>query len=67
MDKAEANRVLTKLAEELPERADSCPELTGRFSGLRKYRVGEYRVIFALLGETVLVTRIAHRREAYRG
>ncbi len=63
----EADRLLTKLVHELPQRADSCPELTGKFAGLRKYRVGEYRVIFALLGETTLVTRIAHRREAYRG
>lgn len=66
LDKTEANRILTKLAEELPHRAASCPELSGKFAGLRKYRVGEYRVIFAIIGDTVLVTRIAHRREAYR-
>lgn len=66
LDKAEADRVLTRLAEELPERAASCPELTGKFARLRRYRVGEYRIIFAILGETVLVTRIAHRRDAYR-
>lgn len=66
LDKAEANRVLTKLGEELPQRADSCPELTGKFAGLRRLRVGEYRVIFAILGETVLVTRIAPRRDVYR-
>jgi mRNA interferase RelE/StbE len=67
LDKADADRVLTRLADELPHCAASCPELTGRFVGLRKYRVGEYRVIFAIHGETVLVTRIAHRRDAYRG
>lgn len=66
LDKGEADRILTKLAEELPHRAASCPELSGKFAGLRKYRVGEYRVIFAIVGDTVLVTRIAHRREAYR-
>ena len=66
LDKAEADRVLSKLAEELPQGAAACPELTGKFAGLRKYRVGEYRVIFAILGETVLVTRIAHRRDVYR-
>jgi mRNA interferase RelE/StbE len=66
LDKAEADRVLSKLADELPQCAASCSELTGKFAGLREYRVGEYRVIFAILGETVLVTRIAHRRDAYR-
>ena len=67
LDQAEAGRVLSKLAAELPHRAESCPELTGKFAGLRKFRVGEYRVIFAILGESVLVTRIAHRRDVYRG
>ena len=67
LDRAEADRVLTKLAEELPHCADACPELAGRFAGLRRFRVGDYRVLFAILGDTVLVTRIAHRGEAYRG
>ena len=66
LDRAEADRVLTKLAAELPARADSCPELTGKFAGLREFRVGQYRVIFAILDESVVVTRIAHRRDAYR-
>lgn len=64
--KSEADRLLTKLAEELPSRAASCPELAGKFAGLRKFRVGEYRVIFAIIGDAVLVTRIAHRRDVYR-
>jgi len=66
LDKSEAARLLTKLDDELPSRAASCPELTGKFAGLRKFRVGDYRVIFAILGDVVLVTRIAHRRDAYR-
>ena len=66
LDKSEADRILTRLAEELPQRAASCPELTGKFAGLRRFRVGEYRVIFAIIGDAVLVTRIAHRRDAYR-
>ena len=66
LDKAEADRLVAKLADELPRRAASCPELTGKFAGLQKFRIGDYRVIFAILGDTVLVTRIAHRRDAYR-
>ena len=67
MDKAEADRVLTKLAAELPHCADSCPELGGKFAGLRRFRVGDYRVLFAIVADSVLVTRIAHRGDAYRG
>ena len=67
LDRVEADRVLSKLAAELPHSAESCPALAGRFAGLRKFPVGEYRVIFAIIGESVLVTRIAHRRDVYRG
>jgi len=41
------------------------PELKGKFAGLRKYRVGDYRVIYAVLDEQVVITRIAHRKQAY--
>ena len=65
LGKAEARRILDKIEKELPARADSYPVLKGQFSGLRKLRVGDYRVIFAILGAQVLVLRIGHRREVY--
>ena len=61
-----ASRVLNRVEEELSKEADTYPLLKGPFAGLRKYRSGDYRVIFAILGEDVLVLRIAHRREAYK-
>jgi mRNA interferase RelE/StbE len=33
---------------------------------LYRLRVGEYRVIFAVEGTTVLVTELVHRSQAYR-
>jgi mRNA interferase RelE/StbE len=65
LGKAEARRILDKIEKELPARADSYPVLKGQFSGLRKLRVGDYRVIFAILGTQVQVLRIGHRREVY--
>jgi len=65
LGKAEARRILEKIERELPLRADSYPILKGRFSGLRKLRVGDCRVIFAILGRQVLVLRIGHRRQVY--
>ncbi len=65
LGKAEARRILDKIENELPERADSYPVLKGPFSGLRKLRIGDYRVIFAILGNQLLVLRIGHRREVY--
>lgn len=42
--------------------------LKGEFSGLRRLRVGQYRVVYEVEGKqlTVLVVRIGHRREVYR-
>ena len=65
LGKAEARRILDKIEKELPSRADAYPALKGTFSGLRKLRVGDYRVIFAILGDQVLVLRIGHRKEMY--
>lgn len=42
--------------------------LRGRWKGLRRIRVGLYRVIYALRRSElrILVLRIGHRREVYR-
>ena len=42
--------------------------LKGGLRGLRRLRVGDYRIVYEVLeGElVVLVVRVAHRREAYR-
>jgi mRNA interferase RelE/StbE len=39
IDKDQAERILRKIEEELPDKADSFPALTGKFAGLRKFRV----------------------------
>ncbi|MCX5971925.1 MAG: type II toxin-antitoxin system RelE/ParE family toxin [Coprothermobacterota bacterium] len=33
---------------------------------MRRIRVGDYRVIFAVFGQDVHVLRICHRKDAYR-
>jgi mRNA interferase RelE/StbE len=63
---SQAKNILDKIEKELPLKADQYPQLKGRFSGLRKCRIGDYRVIFSLLNDTVLITRIKHRKEVYR-
>ncbi len=66
LSKAEAHRVLNQVEEELSENADTHPILKGQFAGLRKYRIGDYRVIYAILGTDVLVLRIGHRKDVYK-
>ena len=62
----QADRILKKIEEDLPEKADTNPPLTGKFAGLRKCRVGDYRVIYSIVRDTILILRIRHRREAYK-
>lgn len=62
----QTERILKKIEKDLPERADTFPSLTGSFAGLRKFRVGNYRVIFTIIDDTALILRVSHRRESYR-
>ena len=67
LSKAEAKTILDQLEKELSENADAFPMLKGRFTGLRKYRVGDFRVVYAIIEKDVIVLRIRHRKEVYRG
>jgi mRNA interferase RelE/StbE len=66
IDEEHADRILKKIEKDLPEKAEEFPVLAGKFAGLRKFRVGDCRVVFSILGNTVLILRISHRREVYR-
>jgi mRNA interferase RelE/StbE len=66
IEKMQVDAILKKIEEALPQKAETFPLLTGQFSGLRKFRVGDYRVIYSIIGDTVLILRISHLREAYR-
>ena len=67
IDKQKAGDILDKIETELSNNADKNPTLKGKFSGLRKFRAGDYRIIYTILtNDTVLILRIAHRKEVYR-
>lgn len=59
-------RIMDKLDSELSKRADEFPELQGVFAGLRKYRVGDYRIIYSIIYNSVLIVRIRHRKDVYK-
>ena len=65
LDKREARRILDRIETELSHHPDTYPALKGEYAGLRKFRVGDYRVIFAILGNEVLVLRIGDRKDVY--
>ena len=61
-----ADKILIKIQEELTTRAAQYPELKGSFERLRKCRIGDYRIIFSIINDTVLILRIRHRKNAYK-
>ncbi len=64
--KSEAKKVVDQLEKELSKKADKYPVLKGEFAGLRKYRVGDYRVVYAIIKSDVVVLRIRHRKDVYK-
>lgn len=58
-------RILHQIADVLGEGPRAGEPLHGEFEGLFKLRVGDYRVVYALVGQDVLVLRIRHRGKAY--
>lgn len=66
IDKNEARKIVSKFEEELKENAEHYPILKGQFQGLRKFRVGDYRVIYSIINDDVLILKIAHRKDVYK-
>ena len=67
INKQERTRVIAAI-EQLAENPHIGKLLKGEFSGLRRIRSGNYRVIYEINeGEVlILVLRIAHRKQVYR-
>lgn len=67
LSKPEAKRILDIIENELIHQPESNPVLKGQFAGLREYRIGDYRVIYALLGLDILILRIGNCKDVYKG
>ena len=66
LDRSVARRILDRIDADLGTKADSYPALKGEFAGLRKFRVGDYRVIFVIMDDQVQILRIGDRKDVYR-
>ena len=65
IDSKNRDRLLAEIRTLLSESPRLGEPLHGEFSGLYKLRNGDYRVIYTLTDEDVLVVRIRHRSKAY--
>jgi len=71
LGRAEAKRITQTLKNRIAARDDPRElgsALGGELGGLWRWRIGDYRVIARIEDEriTILVVRVAHRREVYR-
>ena len=71
LGRAEAKRIIETLKTRIaplddPRRLGSA--LSDQLGGLWRWRIGDYRVVARIEDEriTILVVRVAHRREVYR-
>ena len=64
--KADSVRILDQIENELAQSPQSHPALKGPYAGLRRFRVGNYRVVYAIQDDEVLVLRIGHREGVYK-
>jgi len=66
LGKAEAKQVLDKIEKELTTHPDRYPTLKGPFAGMRKMRMGDYRIIYVVLDKDVVILRVGNRREIHK-
>ena len=66
LDRKEALRLVERIDTDLARHPGKDKALTGPFKGLFSYRVGDYLIVYPILGGSILVLRIAHRRDVYR-
>jgi mRNA interferase RelE/StbE len=64
---SESLRVAMAIAEELSDTPERHKPLSGPLAGLRRLRVGDVRVVFAILKnpERVVILRVGHRKNVY--
>ena len=67
IERADRERI-TEALDQLREHPLMGPPLKGGMRGLRRIRVGDYRVVYEVQHDVlvVLVVRVAHRRDVYR-
>ena len=65
IDRPVAERIIHEIESGLAKNPKTGEALTGQFKGLYTYRVGNWRVIYTILSDRILILRIGHRSIVY--
>lgn len=66
IDKKTQNRIAAKLKEYAQEPLRYARKLINPDIGTYRFRIGDYRVIFDVDDETIVILRVGHRQNIYR-
>jgi mRNA interferase RelE/StbE len=66
LDPPSRRRIIEKLTELAAEPLRHAVRLTDPRLGAYRFRIGEWRVIFDVIDDQLVILRIGHRREIYR-
>lgn len=66
IDRSTAKRILDTIENDLAEDPGKGIPLEGNFKELYKYRIGNYRVVFAKVDDGILVLMVGHRKKVYK-
>jgi mRNA interferase RelE/StbE len=66
LHKDEIKRILTGIDERIVSDPLAGKPLKGDFRGCYRYRFGDYRVIYTVIKEEVIVLRIGNRKDVYK-
>ena len=67
LDRPIRKRILTRISWLAAHFEEIIPEpLSGDFASTYKFRVGDWRIIYRLRNERILILALGHRREVYK-
>ena len=66
IDRGVQNRIATKLKEYAKDPIKYSRKLTHSKIGGYRFRIGDYRVVFDIGGNDVVILRIRHRKSVYK-
>ncbi len=66
LDRVARRKIKNKIEDYLQNPKSTAKKLTNLKIGTYRWRAGNYRIVFDIVGKTIIILRVGHRREIYR-